>query len=68
MKVKRLGIMCYSDDFMGPGAWFGYILKHVSHRILPERVFPLTASDAVSVFHVLPPRTEFLHADEIRNE
>jgi len=22
MKVKRFGVVCYSDDLIGPGAWF----------------------------------------------
>jgi len=22
MKIKRLGMMCYSEDFIGPGSWF----------------------------------------------
>ena len=34
------------------------------HRILPERVIPLTASQAV--FYDLTSRTELLHADEVR--
>ena len=35
--------------------------------MFPKRVFPVTALHAISVFHVLAPRTEMWHADEISN-
>jgi len=57
MKVDRLGVVRYSDDLNGPGAWFSKICNQLPHRVLPESLY---------VFHVLAPRTKLLHADEIR--
>ena len=34
--------------------------------VLPERMFPLTPSHAVPLFHVLATRTKLLHANEVR--
>jgi len=67
MKVKRLGVVRYSDDLIGSGAMIALIKKQVPERIFPEGVLPLTASHAVSsVFHILATRTDLLHAEEIR--
>jgi len=67
MQVERLGVLCYRNNLVSPGARFAQIRHHVPERIVPKRVLPLAALDTVSpyVFHILVPRTELLQADEI---
>ena len=50
-----------------PVAWLAQICQQVPYRIVPERVLSIATSHAISAgFHVLAPRINLLHANEIR--